>query len=418
MEKLVIEGGKPLKGEVSVSGSKNSVLPLMAACILCDGESTFENVPDLTDVKVMAEILAALGAKIERSGGRLSIDSSGINKWVAGYEMVKKMRASVLTLGPLTVRFGKARVSLPGGCSIGERPIDQHLKGLKGFGVRIKIEGGYIETRAKKMKGAAVPLDMSTVTGTENLMLAAVLAEGETVIYNAACEPEVSDLATALNKMGAKITGIGTDIIRIKGVSSLKPLKNYEAIPDRIEAGTLMIAVVATGGSALIKGGRFDHLGTLAAKLMKAGAEVEEKRAGISVSANSKIICTDITTFPYPGFPTDMQAQFMALMCAADGISIITENIFPQRFTHIAEMKRMGADIKLIGNTAVVRGVEKIKGAKTMASDLRAGAALVIAGVAAQGRSEISRIYHIDRGYERLDIKLERLGATIRRGKE
>ncbi len=414
----MIEGGKPLRGEVSVNGSKNSVLPLMAACILCNGESTLKNVPDLMDVRVMAEILTALGAKIERSGDRLSIDSSGINKWVTEYEMVKKMRASVLTLGPLTVRFGKARVSLPGGCSIGERPIDQHLKGLQALGTRIKIESGYVETSAKKMRGAVVPLDVSTVTGTENLMLAAVLAQGKTVIYNAACEPEVSDLANALNKMGAEITGIGTDIIRIKGVSSLKPLKNYGTIPDRIEAGTLMIAVAATGGNALIKGGRFDHLGTLAGKLMKTGAKVEETRAGIRVSANTKIACTDITTLPYPGFPTDIQAQFMALMCTADGVSIITENIFPQRFMHIAEMKRMGADIKLIGNTAVVKGVKKIKGAKTMASDLRAGAALVIAGAAAGGRSEISRVYHIDRGYERLDEKLEQLGASIWREKE
>ncbi len=390
----------------------------MAACILCDGESTLKNVPDLMDVRVMAEILTALGAKIERSGNRLSIDSSGINKWVTEYEMVKKMRASVLTLGPLTVRFGKARVSLPGGCSIGERPIDQHLKGLQALGTRVNIESGYVETSAKKMKGAVVPLDVSTVTGTENLMLAAVLTQGNTVIYNAACEPEVSDLANALNKMGAKITGIGTDIIRIKGVSSLKPLKNYETIPDRIEAGTLMVAVAATGGNALIKGGRFDHLGTLAGKLMKAGAKVEETRAGIRVRADAKITCADITTLPYPGFPTDMQAQFMALMCAADGISIITENIFPQRFMHIAEMKRMGADIKLIGNTAVVKGVEKIKGAKTMASDLRAGAALVVAGAAARGKSEISRVYHIDRGYERLDGKLERLGASVWREKE
>jgi len=328
------------------------------------------------------------------------------------------MRASVLTLGPLTVRFGKARVSLPGGCSIGERPIDQHIKGLGMLGARIKIENGYIETSSAQMSGAVVPMDMSTVTGTENLMLASVLAGGETVILNAACEPEVVELADALNKMGAKITGAGTDILTIKGVSSLRTLKDYETIPDRIEAGTLMTAAVASGGDVLIKGCRFDHLGTFTGKLMKAGAEVRKTDSGIRVKANGRVDCTDIATLPYPGFPTDMQAQFMALMCTGRGLSIITENIFPQRFIHIAELRRMGADIKLIGSTAVVKGVGKIKGAQTMASDLRASAALAVAGVAATGRTEISRAYHMDRGYEKLDEKLERLGASIWREKE
>ncbi len=418
LEKIVIEGGTPFKGEVCVSVSKNSILPLMAACILNDGENSFENVPDLMDVRVMGEILTDLGAMVELDGGRLSIDSSGIGSWVTKYEMVKRMRASVLTLGPLTARFGRARVSLPGGCSIGERPIDQHMKGLEALGAEIKIESGYVETSSAKMKGVVVPLDMPTVTGTENLMLAAVLADGETVIYNAACEPEVSELAGALNLMGADISGIGTDIIKIRGVSSLKPLKNYEAIPDRIEAGTLMIAAVASGGSALIKGARFEHLGTLAGKLMKAGAEVEETAGGIHVRANGRVSCTDITTLPYPGFPTDMQAQFMALMCTGEGISIMTENIFPQRFMHIAEMKRMGGDIKLIGNAAVVKGIAKLKGAQTMASDLRAGAALAVAGTAAKGKTEISRVYHLDRGYEKLDKKFEQLGASVWREKE
>ncbi len=417
-EKIVIEGGVPLKGEVSVSGSKNSILPLMAACILNSGENTFTNVPDLMDVRVMADILRDLGAVVLYDRGHLSIDSSGINRWVAKYEMVKKMRASVLTLGPLTVRFGKARVSLPGGCSIGERPIDQHMKGLETLGARIKIESGYVETSAAQMSGATVPLDMPTVTGTENLLLAAVLAEGETEILNAACEPEVVELANALNKMGANITGIGTDILTINGVGSLRPLKDHEAIPDRIEAGTLMTAAAASGGSVLIKGCRFDHLGTLTGKLIKAGVEIRKTDSGINVSAQERAECTDIATLPYPGFPTDMQAQFMALMCAGRGLSIITENIFPQRFMHIAEMRRMGADIKLIGNTAVVKGVETIKGAQTMASDLRAGAALAVAGVAATGRTEISRVYHMDRGYEKLDEKLERLGARIWREKE
>lgn len=418
MEKIVIEGGKPLEGEVAVSSSKNSILPLMAACILNSGENSFSNVPDLMDVRVMGDILRDLGARVERDGGRLLIDSAGIGNWVAKYEMVKKMRASVLTLGPLTVRFGRARVSLPGGCSIGERPIDQHLKGLEALGARIKIENGYVETSAEKMKGAAVAFEMSTVTGTENIMLAAVLAQGETVIRGAACEPEVAELGSALNKMGANITGIGTDVIRIKGVSSLKPLANYEAIPDRIEAGTLMMATAATGGRALIKGCGLEHLETLAEKLMETGAEVRETGEGILVSANGRVDCADVATLPYPGFPTDLQPQFMALMCAGKGVSIVTENVFPQRFMHSAEMKRMGADIKLRGNTAVVRGTENMKGAQTMAGDLRAGAALAVAGAAAKGRTEISRVYHIDRGYEKLDKKLERLGARVWREKE
>lgn len=418
MEKIVIEGGVPLKGEVSVSGSKNSILPLMAACILNGGENTFVNVPGLTDISVMSDILGSLGAGVRRENGRLSIDSSGIGGWVTKYEMVKKMRASVLTLGALTARFGKARVSLPGGCSIGLRPVDQHMKGLEMLGARIKIENGYVETSAARMRGAVVPLDIPTVTGTENIILASVLAEGETVILNAACEPEVVELAVALNKMGARVAGFGTDIITVKGVGSLKPLKDHEAIPDRIEAGTLMTAVAASGGRALIKGCRFDHLGTLTGKLIKAGAEVRKTGSGILVSAEERVDCTDIATLPYPGFPTDMQAQFMALMCSGRGLSMITENIFPQRFMHIAEMRRMGADIKLIGNTAVVQGVGTIRGAQTMAGDLRAGAALVVAGVAAAGRTEISRVYHIDRGYENLDKKLERLGARIWREKE
>ena len=418
MEKIIIEGGIPLEGEVSVGVAKNSILPLMAAAILSEGESTFADVPDLMDVRVMGSILGELGAGVETGGGLLSIDPAAMDGWVAEYELVKKMRASVLALGPLTARFGRARVSLPGGCSIGERPIDQHLKGLESMGARIKIEGGYVEAAAKKLKGAVVPLDMPTVTGTENIMLAAVLAEGQTVISGAACEPEVAELADALNLMGADITGGGTDIIRIKGVSSLSPLKNYRAIPDRIEAGTLMTAVAATGGNAEIKGCRFEHLGALAGKLMRAGAEVSETPSGVRVKADGRVECADIATSPYPGFPTDMQAQFMALMCSGRGVAVVTENIFPQRFMHVAEMKRMGADIKLTGNTAVVRGVETLKGAQTMAGDLRAGAALAVAGAAARGRTEISRVYHMDRGYERLDKKLEALGARIWRKKQ
>ena len=418
MEKIIIEGGKRIEGEVTVSGAKNAVLPLMAACILAEGKSTLRNVPDLADVRTMAKLLQILGAEIEFEDGVMTIDSTNMNNWVAPYDLVKTMRASVLVLGPLTARFGRARVSLPGGCAIGERPIDQHLKGLGILGSRIEIEEGYVETSAPKLKGGIIPFDVSTVTGTENLVLSSVLAEGETMLLNAACEPEVTDLARALNEMGADIAGFGSDIITIRGVDKLSPLEDYEVMPDRIEAGTYMIASVITRGELLIKNCRFENMGALIGKLIEIGAQIKREDGGLRVISNEEIKSTDITTLPYPGFPTDMQAQMMTLMSTSNGLSVLTETIFPQRFLHAGELRRMGADIKLVGNSAVVRGVKGLSGAPTMASDLRASASLVLAGLGAAGRTEISRVYHLDRGYDKLDRKLEILGARIWREKE
>ncbi|HEX3035246.1 MAG TPA: UDP-N-acetylglucosamine 1-carboxyvinyltransferase [Thermodesulfobacteriota bacterium] len=418
MDKIVIEGGKRLEGEVTVSGAKNAVLPLMAACILTQGVNTFTNVPDLADVRTMANLLKILGAEVELNNGSLSIDTTHLDRWIAPYELVKTMRASVLVLGPLVARFGKARVSLPGGCAIGERPIDQHLKGIGILGADIGIEEGYVEATVDKLRGRVIPFDISTVTGTENIILAAALAEGETVLLNAACEPEVTELANVLNKMGADIKGAGTDIITIRGVNKLSPAVGHEVMPDRIETGTFLIASAITQGDLLIKKCRFEHSGALIGKLLEAGAEISRVNGGIKVRGSDRIRSVDITTLPYPGFPTDMQAQFMTLMSIADGLSVITENIFQQRFMHAGELRRMGADIKLVGNTAVVRGVPLLRGAPTMASDLRASASLVLAGIAAQGKTQVSRVYHLDRGYERLDRKLEAVGARVWREEE
>jgi len=418
MEKIIIEGDRKLEGEVAVSGAKNAVLPLMAACILTEGKNTITNVPDLADVRTMIKLLEILGAEVEFENSILSIDSTNLDTWEAPYDLVKTMRASVLVLGPLTARFGRSRVSLPGGCAIGERPIDQHLKGLSILGAKIEIEEGYVDTIAKKLRGGVIPFDVSTVTGTENLILSSVLAEGETVLLNAACEPEVTDLANFLIEMGADIQGAGTDIITIEGVKNLTPIKEYEVMPDRIEAGTFLIASVLTKGNILVKNCRFENMGALIGKLIEAGAEVTRENGGIRIKGNGEIKSVDFTTLPYPGFPTDMQAQMMTLMSIADGLSIITETIFPQRFLHTGELRRMGADIKLVGNSAVVRGVPSLSGAPTMASDLRASASLVLAGLAGNGKTEVSRIYHLDRGYEKLDRKLENLGARIWREKE
>ncbi|MCZ6790266.1 MAG: UDP-N-acetylglucosamine 1-carboxyvinyltransferase [Candidatus Dadabacteria bacterium] len=418
MEKIIIEGGRRLEGEVMVSGAKNAVLPLMAACILTEGKNTITNVPDLADVRTMAKLLEILGAEIEFENGVLRIDATNLDTWEAPYDLVKTMRASVLVLGPLTARFGRSRVSLPGGCAIGERPIDQHLKGLSILGAKIEIEEGYVETIAEKLIGGVIPFDVSTVTGTENLILSSVLAEGETVILNAACEPEVRDLANFLIEMGADIKGAGTDIITIKGVKKLTPIKEYEVMPDRIEAGTFLIASVLTKGDILVKNCRFENMGALIGKLIETGAEVSRENGGIRIKGNGEIKSVDFTTLPYPGFPTDMQAQMMTLMSVAEGLSIITETIFPQRFLHAGELRRMGADIKLVGNSAVVRGVPSLSGAPTMASDLRASASLVLAGLAGKGETQVSRLYHLDRGYEKLDRKLENLGARIWREKE
>lgn len=413
MEKIVIEGKSRLEGEVTVSGAKNAVLPIMAACILNEGLNTFKNVPDLADVRTMIKLLRILGADVEYESGKLSIDSKNINRWEAPYDLVKTMRASVLVLGPLTARFKKSRVSLPGGCAIGERPIDQHLKGLKILGAKTTLEEGYVETSAKVLRGGVIPFDVSTVTGTENIMLSASVSEGETVLLNAACEPEVVDLANVLSKMGADIQGAGTDIITINGVQKLNPVKDYEIMPDRIEAGTLMVAAALNESDLTLKNCKFEHVGTLAGKLIQTGAEINRFDDSIRVRGSGEIKCIDFSTLPYPGFPTDMQAQMMTLMSLCSGMSIITENIFPQRFMHTSELRRMGADIKLVGNSAVVRGVEEIKGAPIMASDLRASASLVLAGLAARGKTEVLRVYHLDRGYERLDKKLEAVGAKI-----
>ena len=417
MEVILIEGGKGLKGEIRVSGAKNAVLPLMAACILNSGVNSFTNVPDLADVRTMVELLEIIGAKIEFEGGNMTIDSTNINKWEAPYDLVKTMRASVLVLGPLIARLGRARVSLPGGCAIGERPIDQHMKGLSILGSSIELEEGYVEATAKKLKGGIIPFDVSTVTGTENIMLSAVTAKGETMILNAACEPEIVELADFLNSMGAKVEGAGTDIITIKGVDELKPVVNHEVMPDRIEAGTFMVAAALNQGDLTITNCKFEHLGALSGKLIQTGAEVTKTKKGIRVVGVDRPESIDFTTLPYPGFPTDMQAQMMTLMCVSNGLSIITETIFPQRFMHTGELRRMGAEIKLVGNSAVVRGVSQISGAPIMASDLRASASLILAGIAAKGKTEVSRVYHLDRGYDGMDKKLEQVGARIWREK-
>lgn len=418
MEKIVIEGKKRLRGEVSAGGAKNAVLPLMAACLLGEGENTLRNVPDLADVRTMMELLETLGARCAYENGELSIDSGGVNSWKAPYDLVKTMRASVLVLGPLAARFGRAEVSLPGGCAIGERPVDQHIKGLRILGASVEIDEGYVRVSSADMRGTTVPFDLSTVTGTENLMLSACLCEGETVLLNAACEPEVVDLADALNLMGADVRGAGTDIVTVRGVSSLRPLRDYEVMPDRIEAGTLMVAAALNESDVTVRGCRFEHLGALVGKLLQAGAEVERDGDSIRVRGTGETRSVDLSTLPYPGFPTDMQAQMMIPMCVAGGMSVITENIFPQRFMHTAELRRMGADIKLVGNSAVVRGVAELRGAPIMASDLRASASLVLAGLCASGRTEVSRIYHLDRGYEKLDEKLASLGASVWRERQ
>lgn len=419
MEKIVIEGKKRLRGEVRAGGAKNAVLPLMAACLLGEGENTLRNVPDLADVRTMTKLLETLGARCAYENGNLSIDSRGVNSWKAPYDLVKTMRASVLVLGPLVARFGRAEVSLPGGCAIGERPVDQHIKGLRILGAAVEIDEGYVRVSSADMRGTTVPFDLSTVTGTENLMLSACLCEGETVLLNAACEPEVVDLADALNLMGADVRGAGTDIVTVRGVSSLRPLRDYEVMPDRIEAGTLMVAAALNESDVTVRGCRFEHLGALVGKLLQAGAEVERDGGdSIRVRGTGETRSVDLSTLPYPGFPTDMQAQMMIPMCVAGGMSVITENIFPQRFMHTAELRRMGADIKLVGNSAVVRGVAELRGAPIMASDLRASASLVLAGLCASGRTEVSRIYHLDRGYEKLDEKLASLGASVWRERQ
>lgn len=416
MEKFIIEGGERLIGTVTVSGAKNAALPLMAASLLCEGENTFTNVPNLKDIDTFKELLAYMGCKISHDAGKriLKIDSANVSRFEAPYELVKTMRAAIVVLGPLLARFKSARVSLPGGCAIGARPVNLHLSGLEKMGADVKIEHGYIDVKASRLKGAHIYLDQPTVTGTENLLLAAVLGEGETVIENAALEPEVSELASSLQKMGAKIKGAGTDRIKITGVKKLKPVE-YSVIPDRIEAGTFMVASAMTKGNVLIKNCPDHHLDSLAAKLKEAGAEITVETEGVRVIGGWPIKSVDIKTNPYPGFPTDMQAQFVAMMAIADGLSVVTETIFENRFMHVAELKRMGADITVDGRNAIIRGVAGLSGAPLMATDLRASASLVLAGLVAGGVTEVSRIYHIDRGYEGIEEKLQAMGANIKR---
>ena len=414
MEKLVIEGGCRLNGEVSISGAKNAALPIMVASILGSGTSTIYNVPALRDVFTMGRLLGRLGTDIDTDDNKVQLNTEGIKSFEAPYDLVKTMRASVLVLGPLLSRFGKAKISLPGGCAIGERPINLHITGLKKMGAEITLSGGYISASAKRLKGAFLNLDIPTVTGTENLMMAGVLADGLTVIENAACEPEVVDLANALISMGADITGAGTGIIKINGVNGLGPL-NYKIIPDRIETATFMIAAGITGGNVSITDSIPEHVESVVLKLRETGIEINQENGRIVVNGPGRPKNTDVKTMPYPGFPTDMQAQFMALMAISDGTSLITENIFENRFMHVAEMKRMGADIRFEGSTATVCGVETLKGAPVMATDLRASVSLVLAGLAAQGKTVIDRLYHLDRGYEKIEDKLSRLGARVRR---
>ncbi len=417
MDKLVIKGGKRLSGDVTVSGSKNAALPIFISSLLAPGIHEIHNVPFLRDINTTIKVLETLGARVEGNGNIVKIDTTGINNHEATYELVKTMRASVLVMGPLLARLGKARVSLPGGCAIGARPINLHLKGLEAMGAEIHLTHGYVEAKARRLKGARINFDTSTVGGTEHLMLAAATAKGETILENAAREPEIMDLAEVLNKMGARIEGAGTDTIRISGVSDLHPF-THSVMPDRIEAGTFMVAAAITGGDIRIHNMRLDHLDALVFKLQDAGVEITNKDNVVRVRGSRKIKSVNIKTRPYPGFPTDMQAQMMALMTVADGASVISENIFENRFMHVSELIRFGADIITEGNTATVKGVKKLSGAPVMATDLRASASLILAGLAADNISEVSRIYHLDRGYEAIEKKLAGLGADIKRVKE
>lgn len=414
MDKLLIWGGLPLKGEITISGAKNAALPIMTSTLLAPGIHTLKRIPKLKDVFTMAELIKKMGGTVEFNE-LCKINTLKINKFEAPYELVKTMRASILVLGPLVARFGKAKVSLPGGCAIGARPVDLHIKGLEKMGAKISLQEGYIIAQASRLIGAKIYLDIPTVTGTENLMMAATLAKGTTIIENAAKEPEIVDLANYLILMGAKIQGAGTSIIKIEGVDELKPPQEYEIIPDRIETGTFMAIAGACRGDIIIKECRIDHVETIILKMKDAGVSFKETKDGIRVIGPKRLQAVDIKTMPYPGFPTDMQAQFMAMMTVAKGTSVIKETIFENRFMHVAELRRMGADITVEGNTATVKGVKKLKGAPVMATDLRASASLVIAGLIAEGETVIDRIYHLDRGYEELDKKLIQLGARIKR---
>ncbi|HNV64286.1 MAG TPA: UDP-N-acetylglucosamine 1-carboxyvinyltransferase [Smithellaceae bacterium] len=413
MDKIIVQGGKSLHGNVQISGAKNAALPVMAAALLTEGTNTFHNIPDLMDIRTIKKLLRNLGAQIEGEE-TLQINVDKITSCVAPYELVKTMRASVLVLGPLVARMGVARVSLPGGCAIGARPVNLHIKALEEMGAKIELKEGYIEAKAKKLKGAEIYFDISTVTGTENVMMAATLAQGTTILRNAACEPEVVNLAEVLKGMGAKISGAGTDVIKIEGVTSLKPTEGT-IIPDRIEAGTFMIAAGITHGELNIRGCIPEHLEALINKLRDTGMKISPIKGGLKATGTKKINSVDVKTLPYPGFATDLQAQMMAYMSIGGGLSVITETIFENRFMHVSELMRMGADIKIQGNNAIVRGVPELRGAPVMATDLRASASLVLAALVAKGTTEISRVYHLDRGYEQIEKKFSAVGANIKR---
>ena len=412
MDKLKITGGRPLEGEIRISGAKNAALPIMCAALLTSKPLILTNVPHLRDVGTMARLLGEMGVRVERSVDELTLNAATIGEPTAAYELVKTMRASVLVLGPLLARCGQAKVSLPGGCAIGARPVDQHVKGLEAMGATIAVEHGYMHATAKRLRGARIVMDLVTVTGTENLMMAAALAEGESLIENAAREPEVVDLARCLGAMGAKIEGAGSDVIRITGVASLGGAE-HQVMPDRIETGTYLIAAAVTGGKVRLTGTAPESLDATLEKLREAGAKIAIKGSSIELQADERPNAVSIRTAPYPGFATDMQAQFMALATVGRGTALITETIFENRFMHALEMQRLGADIRLEGNTAIVKGVERLQGAKVMATDLRASAGLVIAGLVAAGDTVVDRIYHLDRGYEALETKLSSLGARV-----
>ncbi|PKO38817.1 MAG: UDP-N-acetylglucosamine 1-carboxyvinyltransferase [Betaproteobacteria bacterium HGW-Betaproteobacteria-4] len=415
MDKLLIEGGRVLSGEVAMSGAKNAALPILCASLLTADPLHLTNVPHLNDISTMLRLLGDMGVGVTMDGvDGMELDGGGLNNAVASYEMVKTMRASILVLGPLVARCGEARVSLPGGCAIGARPVDQHIKGLQAMGAEVKVEQGYVHAKASRLKGARICTDMVTVTGTENLMMAACLADGETIIENAAREPEVVDLANCLVSMGARISGAGTDVIRIQGVEKLHGA-THAIMPDRIETGTYLCAAAATGGDIRLLKTSAAYLDTVVDKLMDAGCEITVERDAIRLVAPQRLKAVSLRTAPYPAFPTDMQAQFMAINCIADGVATIRETIFENRFMHVNELMRLGANIQIEGNNAIVRGVERLEGATVMATDLRASASLVIAGLVAQGETVIDRIYHLDRGYERIEEKLAKLGASVRR---
>lgn len=413
MDKMVIGGGRRLQGEVRISGAKNAALPVLVSSLLVDGECAFRNIPDLADIKTIKKLLRSLGVKIQ-GGETVRIHAGDIANCEASYDLVRTMRASILVLGPLVARRGEARVSLPGGCAIGARPVNLHIRALQEMGAEVMLRDGYVEAKASRLKGADIYFDISTVTGTENILMAATLAKGTTTLKNAAREPEIVNLAGVLAGMGARIKGAGSDVITIEGVESLHPVE-AAVIPDRIETGTFLIAAGMTGGDIRILGCEPNHNEALIAKLRDAGMKIEAQGDVLRASGGDGVKSVDVQTLPYPGFPTDLQAQIMALMALGNGLSMITETIFENRFMHVGEMMRMGADITIQGKTAIVRGVPKLRGAPVMATDLRASASLILAGLAAEGTTTLSRVYHIDRGYQRIEEKLSALGADIRR---